>query len=91
MCQGTRRNIGPFGYVSFDDFFSEASDPKRVEWEMRLANAFLALSECAGIIIRAPIANDDNKLVGANATLLRDIPTRQKEESGAKREPGDEA
>lgn len=81
------------GYVAFTDFFTDTSDPKRKAWELRLANAFLNLSECADIIYLSHVKNHDNVLSGANAILNMYIPTREEEEkrkNGTNREPGNE-
>lgn len=70
----------PYGFVAFTDFFTDSSDPKRKTWELRLANAFLNLSECAEIVFTSPFKNHEGILCGANAVLKMYIPTREEEE-----------
>ena len=69
-----------YGYVAFTDFFTDSADPKRKMWELRLANAFLNLSECADIIYLSRVTNHDGIRSGANAILNVYIPTREEEE-----------
>lgn len=75
-----RKGGAPHGFVAFTDFFTDSADPKRKMWELRLANAFLNLSDCADIISVSPIENHEGILSGANAVLMMYIPTREEEE-----------
>lgn len=80
----------PYGYVAFENFFTNTTDPKRQQFELKLANAFINLSYCAKVIVPMPLRSKDNIVYGANAEVSIPIQTRQKEKGGAKREPGDE-
>ena len=69
-----------YGYVPFTDLFSDTTDPKRKAWELRLANAFMGLSEIAEVAFLSPVHSTDGVLSGANLCLNQYIPTREEEE-----------
>lgn len=64
----------PYGFVAFTDFFTNNKNPKRIQAELKLANAFINLSDCADIVLSIPLRNDNNDLLGANAMLRFNIP-----------------
>lgn len=76
----TYGGLSSYGYVAFDDFFSESKDPKLKTKEILLANAFINLSTLLDIVYPRRVLSDEGVLLGADAELKVYIPTRADEE-----------
>lgn len=73
----SRTPAAPFGFVAFEDYFTTTTQVKRQQVELRLAEAFINLSACAGVILPIPLKNEKGVLIGADARLCFLIPSRK--------------